>query len=165
MYDLERVTKEFSDTLEKAGCKLDVPVTINGRLTSTLGRVIYRGNNPYKVEFSKQFLGTSTDDCIYQVILHEAAHFIAAKRSGVCHHHDGYFKQICAEIGCTNDQTKTHVERTVALEKIYKYVVYCPKCGPIAGYQRWSKTLDHLDECSCKSCGSLKLYYTEGEKA
>ena len=125
MYDIERVTKEFSDTLEKAGCKLDVPVTINGRLTSTLGRVIYRGNNPYKVEFSKQFLGTSTDDCIYQVILHEAAHFIAAKRSGVCHHHDGYFKQICAEIGCTNDQTKTHVERTVALEKIYKYVVYC----------------------------------------
>lgn len=163
MYDLNKITQEFKETVEKAGCQLDVPVQINGRLTSTLGRVMYRGNIPFKVEFSKQFIDTSTDESVHQVILHEAAHYIAAKRSGVCHHHDGYFKMICAEIGCTNDQTKTHVERTVALEKIYKYVVYCPNCGPIGGFQRWCNTLANLKNCSCNKCNSHKLYYTEGD--
>ena len=159
-YNLTRITEEFKATVENAGCSLTVPVQINGRLTSTLGRVMYRGNIPFKVEFSKQFLDTSTDESIHQVILHEAAHYIAAKRSGICHHHDGYFKQICAEIGCTSDQTATHVERIVALEKVYRYTVNCKKCGIVGGYNRWCPTLENLDRCYCRKCGGDLTYTT-----
>ena len=157
-YNLERVTKEFNAVCEKAGTPCKVPVTINGRLSRTLGRVCYTVNSTgyaksTKVEFSRQLLETSTDESIRDVILHEAAHYILTERTHEEHGHDSMFKKVCAEIGTTNDKTTTKVERTVAEESLYKYIVYCPTCKKVVGgYRRMCKTLQNLDNCYCNLC-------------
>ena len=167
MYDLERITKEFTEIVEKAGCEMNVPVSLNNRLTRTLGRVISERNKytnvtkNVKVEFSTNLVQTSSDKSIRSVIEHEACHYIATYRSKLPHGHDDYFRAICDEIGCTNNKTTTSVDRLVADEAIYKYTIYCPKCGVIGGYNRMTKTLQNLDLCGCKKCGSHKLTYKQ----
>lgn len=160
-YTIERVQKEFTDICNKAGVQVTSPISLNSRLTRTLGRVcmIRHGETVEneKVEFSKQLLETATDNTIWNVIAHEASHYIATVRTGEDHGHDTYFKSICAEIGTTNDGTKTHVERTVAEEQIYKYSVVCQNCGVIAHYHRMSKNLKNISSCYCKKCNSNNL--------
>lgn len=160
-YTIERIRKEFTEVCNKAGVDVTSPVVLNGRLTSTLGRVCMiscagKVEN-VKVEFSKQLLATATDASIEAVLKHEAAHYIANARTHVNHKHDSYFKAVCAEIGTDNDGTTTDVERTVSNDEIYKYTVYCENCGPIAYYHRMSKTLKNLSSCSCKKCGTHNL--------
>lgn len=110
-----------------------------------------------KVEFSKQLLETTTDETIESVIKHEAAHYIVTARTHEAHSHDSLFKAVCAEINCTNDTPKTHVERTVSAEQVYKYTVVCPNCGEIAHYHRMSKNLKNISSCYCKKCNSNNL--------
>lgn len=160
-YSIERVRTEFTAICNKAGVQVTSPITLNGRLTRTLGRVcmVRRGETVEneKVEFSKQLLETATDNTIWNVIAHEASHYIATARTHKAHGHDAYFRSICAEVGTTNDGTKTHVERTVAEEQVYKYTVVCPNCGPIAHYHRMSKNLRNISFCYCKKCNSNNL--------
>ena len=167
MYDLERVQNEVKETLVKANASLltNVPIQLNGRLTRCLGRIMYRGANgkvyPTRIEFSKLLLEDTHDETIYQVILHECAHYIAWYRTGERHGHDLLFKQICAEIGCTNDGAKCDIEELRSAEQHYKYAIYCPNCGFIGGYSRWSNTLESLPYCTCKKCGSQELSYVK----
>lgn len=161
MYTIERVQREFTDICSKAGVQVTSPITVNGRLTRTLGRVcmVRRGETVEneKVEFSKQLLETATDDTIWNVIAHEASHYIATARTHKAQGHNAYFRSICAEVGTTNDGTKTHVERTVSAEQVYKYTVICPNCGEIAHYHRMSKNLKNISSCYCKKCNSNNL--------
>ena len=165
MYDIERVKKEFIEILDQTGTKYEnEPISINSRLTRTLGRVCYkphyRGERVIvdRVEFSKQLLDTSTDKSIRDVIEHEACHFIATKRSGTNHGHDAYFKSICAEIGCKNDKTSTKVERTVEERTLFKYTVYCNTCKKDVGhYSRLGRNLQHLESCYCSTCKEHNL--------
>lgn len=119
----------------KMNMEIDVPILVNSRLTRTLGRVTHQRVNyaykPIKIEFSKQLLETGTDESIYQVALHELAHYIATRRSGENEGHNAYFKSICAEIGCYEDKTQTKVERTV--EVAAKYDIFCSCCGKKIG--------------------------------
>lgn len=161
-YDLNRVQLEFREVCRKAGAKtgLTVPIRLNGRLTRTLGRVHQEYNATEGryistlVEFSKQLLETSTDKSIHDVIMHEAAHLIITDRTGESHGHDKAFKAVCAEIGTDNDGTCTKVERTVEEKALYKYQIFCPTCHKfIGGYSRKCRTIDHIEDCFCKSCG------------
>lgn len=160
-YDLSRVQREFTNICNKAGVQVTSPISLNGRLTRTLGRVcmVRRGETVEneKVEFSKQLLETTTDSTIESVIKHEAAHYIVTARTHESHGHDSIFKAVCAEIGTTNDTPKTHVERTVSAEQVYKYTVVCPNCGPISHYHRMSKNLKNISSCYCKKCNSNNL--------
>lgn len=62
---------------------------MNGRLSRTLGRVIMGTEwGIAKMEFSKEFLNTSTDG-------HEWAHYYVTKTTGVNHEHDQEFKKVC----------------------------------------------------------------------
>jgi predicted SprT family Zn-dependent metalloprotease len=161
MYNLERVRKEFTAICNKAGVQVTSPISLNGRLTRTLGRVcmVRRGDvvENEKVEFSKQLLETTTDATIDSVIKHEAAHYIVTARTHEAHGHDSLFKAVCAEIGTANDGTTTKVERTIAEDKIYKYSVVCPNCGIIGHYHRMSKNLKNISLCYCKTCNSHNL--------
>ena len=89
MYTLDKIENQFKGICAKAGVSCNVPITINSRLTRTLGRVVINNSigatdtwKPIKVEFSKQFIETSSDASIEDVIKHEAAHFIATSRTG-----------------------------------------------------------------------------------
>ena len=167
MYNLERVQNEVLETFKKANVSLlaNVPIQLNGRLTRCLGRVMYRSISgktyPTRIEFSKLLLEDTHDETIHQVILHECAHYIAWYRTGERHGHDAMFKQICAEIGCTNDGAKCDVEELRTAEKHYKYAIYCPNCGFIGGMSRWGSTLENLPYCTCKKCGSEELSYVQ----
>jgi len=164
-YTIDRVKEEFYKICKNANVECSIPITLNTRLSRTLGRVFCEYKHGKYIatsaEFSSHFLETSTDESIYSVIQHEACHYIATTRSGNHHGHDSYFKAICKEIGCTNDGTQTHVERTVAAIDVYKYLVYCPNCGEIGHYNRWCKTLKELSYCTCKNCCSQELWYEE----
>lgn len=164
MYTLDKIEIQFKGICAKAGVSCNVPITINSRLTRTFGRVI---NNyiratetwrPTKVEFSKQFIETSSDASIEDVIKHEAAHFIANSRTGKNCGHNSYFKKVCAEIGTTNDGTTTKVERTVDESSLYKYAIYCDTCNKvIGGKSRMCRTIKEIKFCTCKACNTSNL--------
>ena len=165
MYDLDRVRHEF----RRACLQAKVPVRsledikINGRLTSTHGRVTSQwmpevgGYLPIKVEFSKRMLDNATDESIKQVILHEAAHYIATYRTHADHGHDSYFKAVCEEIGCTASKASGNLEYKTAPTGLYKYLVVCPNCGVIGRYQRKCRTIESIGICFCKTCKSNQL--------
>ena len=166
MFTLEMIQSELNRLSESVGDTFNIPVSINARLTRTLGRVMQHTCGGHctsdRMEFSKQFLETSTEESIKSVIAHEWAHYYATKITGESHGHDAYFKKVCAMVGCTNDKPQTKVERTVSEEKLSKYVVYCSDCGEAIGYfSRMCATLQNIDQCSCKRCGGAKLYYTQ----
>ena len=167
MFGIKEITKYCEELSKRVNDTFNVPVFLNGRLTRTLGRAFSEniGNDvwvPTKLEFSKRFLETSTEECIKSVIEHEWAHYYTVKRTKENHGHDAVFKATCKMIGCTNDGTTTHVDRTVAEEKLHKYTVYCPHCNePIGFYDRMCPTLKNIKMCECSKCGSDNLYYTQ----
>jgi predicted SprT family Zn-dependent metalloprotease len=166
MYDLNKIEARCKELSATVGDTFDIPVQLNGRLTRTLGRVHQEKRNgkwhSVKMEISKALLATATDESVCSVIDHEWAHYYVTKLTGESHGHDAEFKKVCAMIGCSNDGVVTKVERTVADEKISKYVVYCPTCGEAIGYfSRMCSTLQHIDECTCKRCNGGNLYYVQ----
>lgn len=161
-WTVDRITAKCTEFSTMVGDTYDCPITLNGRLSRTLGRVIMTEDQgrvkPIKMEFSKEFLNTSTDASIVSVIGHEWAHYYITKTTGINHEHDQEFKKTCALIGCTNDKAKTEVERTVEPEALYKYIVYCPDCNSTIGmYKRMCPTLRNIDSCSCGLCGGQNL--------
>ena len=166
MFTLEMIKDELNKLSNSVGDTFNIPVSINSRLTRTLGRVMQykQGKKCWsdRMEFSKQFLETSTDECVKSVIEHEWAHYYTVKRTGESHGHDAEFKATCRMIGCTNDGTKTHVDRTVAEEFLHKYTVYCPHCDKAIGfYDRMCPTLKRIKDCVCTECGCDDLFYTQ----
>ena len=90
--------------------KLTVPVKINSRLSSTLGRVKYEWVNPYKetvrptiIEFSKSFLENGSEESIDSVIKHECAHYCVTIQTDKRQGHNKIFKDMCHRLGTNND--------------------------------------------------------------
>jgi predicted SprT family Zn-dependent metalloprotease len=166
MFTLEDIKKELNKLSAMVGDEFDIPVALNGRLTRTLGRVHSECTNgvwyPVRMEFSKQFLETSTEECVISVIQHEWAHYYVTKSTHESHGHDATFKAVCARIGCENDGTKTRVERTVAESTVYKYQIWCPTCKKyISGLNRMCKSLREIQNYECKVCGNAGLSYVQ----
>jgi len=167
MLSLAEVKKHVVAAFAEAGYNFydyNIEVSINSRLTTTLGRCSYRKVNgipkPYLIEISRQLLETSTDKSVIDVIYHEAAHALTAIETQEVHHHDKVFKAMCARIGTTNDGCKAKdLEHTVDESKIYKYFVICEHCGQVVGkYQRAGKVIKNLSFYHCLDCkGNLKV--------
>lgn len=165
-YSLSKIQEEVKAACNKAGVELTVPVTLNGRLTKTLGRVKYVKNNitgytkATAIEFSKQLVESAADGSIKDVILHECAHYVVTTRTHEAHGHDNIFKSVCAELGTTNDGISTDVKWAVPDSHLYKYQIYCPTCDSIvANYNRKGKIINNIDSCKCGRCkqGGLKV--------
>jgi predicted SprT family Zn-dependent metalloprotease len=150
---------------EKAGAgdfdSYNIEVSINKRLSRTLGRCFSCGDVVEKIEISYRLLETTTLSDILEVIKHECAHALVVIETGEAHKHDAVFKSMCKRIGCSRDCAKGAVHRTVSEDKIYKYTVICPTCGVIGGKSRMSKNLKDIENCYCKKCGSYGLSYTQ----
>lgn len=138
----ERITELCVEYCGRCGVAFDSPVVINGRLTRTLGRCFYKRSesiwSPTKIEISRRLLEVSTDECIEAVIAHECAHYVTCAVTHEDHGHDATFKFYCSQIGAdVNTTSYTNLKLTKANEEIYKYTVYCKKCGKIvAGRSR-----------------------------
>lgn len=167
----EELTKRCSDVCAIVGIKLTVPVKINSRLSSTLGRVKYEWVNPYKetvrpiiIEFSKSFLENGSEESIDAVIKHECAHYCVTIQTDKRHGHDQVFKNMCHKFGTDNDGYRyNNLGEEKDTSKSKKYAVFCESCGYLGGYSRMCATLKAIDrgECSCKKCGSHKIYYKQ----
>lgn len=161
-WTVEEIKSYMQELAASVGLEFYTPVKINGRLTKTLGRVIaipyFNHYGPECVEFSKQFLETSTDESIKQVIQHEFCHWAVLVETGKVHHHDATFKAMCRKIGCSADQPVTKVERTVSDDKLFKYIVRCKDCGNELHYNRAGKVVKHPDWYGCGKCsGDLEV--------
>lgn len=166
MWNEAKLRAEIENTLARVGMKLPSSafVRINSRLSSTLGRTIMEENlktkncRPIGFEFSKKMCELSTDDFIVQIIRHEVAHWIVTTREKRLEGHSPYFKRVCAEIGCIEDNSRTKQHGN------FKYDLICETCGDIVGqYQRRSKTLKAAvaGRCRCLKCNGDKFRVKE----
>lgn len=158
MWTIQEIKNYLQELAKNVDLVYNTPVKINGRLTKTLGRVIaepatFNSYKPEVIEFSKQFLETSTDESVRQVIMHEFAHWAVLVETGEVHGHDAIFKAMCRKIGCEANRPQTKVERTVSDDKIYKYIVKCKDCGNEVHYNRAGKVVKHPDFYGCGKCG------------
>lgn len=180
MYTLTRVIEEFTDICNKAKVEVNVPIELNNRLSTTLGRVRFRRFGDYNyiavtVQFSTKFITNATDEEIWNVIAHEAAHYIILERYNENHNHDQLFKEVCKEIGCSNDKARYQLSKETE-DRLYKkdqsntkvksnvnakYVIYCPHCGVVGVRQRMCKALKELEHYRCSKCDSNELYYKQ----
>lgn len=157
-WTVQKIEGYVDRILNKQGLTREFPVLINGRLTRTLGRVTTRAAVPVKMEFSRQFLETSSDNSIIEVILHESAHAIVALETKQNHGHDQVFKDVCARIGCSADEPQTEVERIVDVKS--KYEVWCDDCNAlISEFSRACKTTNAVKagHCNCGRCRGANL--------
>ena len=163
MWTIDRIKGELQKLCAADHIILDVPVSINGRLTRAMGRVIYEVINdiyvPKRIEFSRNLIENASDEDIIQVIKHEYVHFfLFTEDPTVNHNHDAVFKHKCAEIGCTHDKAAGYVEGFRDAEAKSKYEVWCDDCNDIIGtYARKCKTLNNIAYCTCGRCGSKNL--------
>lgn len=159
---IERVREILNELAESKGITIKVPVTVNGRLTRTLGRVMVTVTRSTgyveanSIEFSRQLLETTSEKSIISVIKHEFAHYYLAETTHENHGHGPLFKQVCHSIGCDNDGISTTVERIVAVNS--KYDVFCSCCGEKVGeFSRACKTTQNPTLYSTKCCGATLI--------
>lgn len=143
-WTVDRIIELCKEYCQKCNVIFNAPVSINGRLKKTLGRCFYDGFEgnyyPTRMEFSKQFLETATEETIKNVIAHECAHYVTTAITHEAHGHDHVFKYYCHQIGTTNDTPTTKVKTIKPKEEIYKYTFYCECCGKfVAGRHRACK--------------------------
>ena len=115
MWTIDRVIDELNKLAEADGLgRIDVPIIVNSRLSTTLGRVKYmRVGGAYmakSIEFSKALLDSATDNDIINVIKHEYVHYYLVETTNENHKHDALFKRKCMEIGCTHNKTRNYLE-------------------------------------------------------
>ena len=161
-WSIQEIEEYMRELANDIGLVYDTPIKINRRLTRTLGRVIsepamFDSYKPLVVEFSKQFLETSTDESVRQTVMHEFAHWAVLVETGQPHGHDAEFKAMCRKIGCDFNKAHTHVERTVSNDKIFKYTVRCNECGNEVHFNRAGKTVKYVHWYNCGRCGCPDL--------
>ena len=163
MLNEKEITILCQEICTKVGYDFTIPVKINKRLTSTLGRVSWIKTNGFVrstlMEFSYKFLCTATIDSIQDVIAHECAHYLVIAETHENHGHDTIFKEMCAKINCINDGAICHsLSRTVPETEIYKYFAICDDCKKIVGkYYRAGKVVQHPEHFNCKCGGNIHI--------
>ena len=162
MWTVERITELCIKYCKRCDVIFNSPVVINNRLTRTLGRCFYirigEVWNPTKIEISKQLLETSTDKSIKAVIAHECAHYVACALTHKNHGHDSTFRFYCEKIGTINDTAVySDLERTTTNEEIYKYTLYCSKCGKFVGGRSRACRITKEPENFYTKCCNVKI--------
>ena len=154
---IEQVREFCHKTAEKHGYEITAPILANGRLTSTLGRVIlWEDTGVEKIEFSKRLLAEASDEDIIEVILHELAHVFVWEDTWEAHGHDCLFKQKCKELGLSDDAAKaTSSHEILKTEEKPKYSIYCSKEHTLLETRaRACKTTRYPELYICPDCGA-----------
>lgn len=162
---ITKLQNEVNKALKKGNCKVSCPVSINNRLTRTLGRAIFTRQGgrwtSVRIEFSGSMIKNVTEASIMEVLLHEVAHVVANYRTGWNEGHNNIFKMVCHELGTYNDGCTTTLEYKNNVKPTFRFEVLCPNCGIIGKYQRMGKTLKVIDRCRCAKCGNNNLTLKE----
>lgn len=152
--------KIVNDILSNNGFDFEVPVSINGRLSTTLGRARFSVNpntgryRAVDIELSKNLLLTAKDEDIINIIKHECAHIIIQHGATQNYGHNNKFKEVCARLNCSFDEPACAPQ--IANYDNFKYVMECKNCGHKEGFARKRKFFDVINLCVCSSCRATR---------
>lgn len=127
-----------------------IPVSINNRLSSVLGRY-FRGDN--RIEISgKYFRNASTQD-IMSTIVHEICHQVSSTAG-----HSKEWKVIANNVSQNTPYSITRLheldrETLSALQKDKPYILECVNCGDRCGYTKQTKVYKDYINYRCGCCG------------
>ena len=160
--EIEDIIKEF--LWENYKLELKIPISINGRLTSVMGRFTwkkYKGftvdgrvGEPVDIQISKKYLQYGSKDDIVDTIKHEAVHY-ALFVKGLPHSDgDKHFEEELKRLGVTATETSSYkFPRNVRVytckcegdnEHIFLRTItpsYCTACGKNLIYKEKRKEL------------------------
>lgn len=160
MFNLEEIKQIYNELSTEYGDTFDIPVYAGNLATGVLGETrIINGRSrrqPQAITLSKTLLEYGTREQVIGVAKHEWVHYYLAKRQHYGTPHDAAFKAMANRIGIS-DKAKANIKNL--REHLYKYTLYCPKCGCLGGYNKMCKTLENISKYECCHCGSDKLYY------
>lgn len=156
--DITKVREICYTKAREFGYNLYCPVLENKRFSKTLGRVTWDEEGELeKIEFSTLLLTSATDEAIMNTILHELAHAFVYLETGEIHGHDAEFRSMCHRLGTIDDRAhsksftlKDGIEQP---QTLYKYSIYCPKCGKLIGHRsRKCKIITNPEQYFSKCC-------------
>lgn len=120
---LVQIAKQF--TKEEYNLKLDIPIKINNRLKTTLGRYrATRTGEPKQIDVSGKLLTYADDRVAISVIKHEAVHFALNKLNKPYRDGEPYFEN---ELIRLNLPSSTKRERAILFVG-EKYIFHCKQC-------------------------------------
>lgn len=157
--DIRRVLKECDDKYYQYNSKAHtLPIKINSRLVTTLGRFFYekQGNRyirPVKFDFNKVlFEGKLDDNYIRNVVIHEYCHYIVNTITGRPIKHGREFKLMCVKLGIPPSAYTEHNEdlnKNIDL----RYELICSKCRDLIG-QRVKLNREFIDNSVSSCCNA-----------
>lgn len=163
-WTVEDIRKECINFCNKAGVDFgNTPVVINRNTVKRLGACHYaRRNgkwNPTKIEISALLLTYGTHEEVIDTIGHECCHFIAIATTHEDHGHDELFYSYCRKLGVNPARTNNVDFYSKHSDKVFKYSVYCPKCGKfLGGYTKMCSVTKNPELYFSKCCrSSLKV--------
>lgn len=130
---------EYSQKYVKDNFNIDltVPIEVNGRLSSALGRFIsYRGQ-PRKIELSKTLLEDYDANTIFDVLNHELIHYALCTLKKPYHDHQAYFIDTCKKLNVS-------LSGVIQAKRVYQYQCDCRILE--------SPTRKHLKHYHCADC-------------
>lgn len=136
---------------------LDIPITINGRLTSTLGRFRYNRHEAVGIELSKNLITYNDISSIMSVALHEAVHY-ALYELGLPNS-DGHpvFENELKKHSIVSNYNKNTNLKFLTLKTMVLY-----KCGCEDNIHTRQKALLKKYRYHCTKCGEdLEFYKKE----
>ena len=133
---------------------VDIPISINSRMTTTLGRVVFKkvGSKyyPTKIEYSPNILNLN-DEMALDVIKHELAHYMVLIDTKQNHQHDQVWKHYAIALG-TSPKATYKLDKSLSKED-YKYEVVCSACGRVMGrYKRRGSVVKHPGRYKSNCC-------------
>ena len=124
---------------------VDVDFFLNPRLSSSLGRCIYKEKTVVRLELQSKFFLLGNESDIKNTICHELIH-----SSTLCGH-TGLWLQY-AKIMNKHGYDIHRTSRVDIHPQIYKYEVYCPKCGKTWKRKTLSKAVKFPYTYQCPVC-------------
>ena len=153
--------EKYSDNICKEYGFKTVPISLNNRLQTTLGRTIaVYGEHSAKtlgIQISGRLANYGTETEIKRVVRHELAHYFATNESQAFHGHDKYWKTWAIKLKVP-PTPYTSVSETYKQQcaKEYKYQVVCPKCGRVLKrYKTKCRPIRYPSDYTSTCCGAL----------
>lgn len=115
--DVRSYAKNFLK--ESYDIDLDIPVELNGRLSSSLGRFIHTSSRAVKMDFSKNLIKYYEMEEIIGTIKHECVHYALFLKNKPFDDGDDYFEKELKKHGAPSTMTSVH------RGKIHEYKCDC----------------------------------------
>ena len=154
MNNLDQLVKEVKQDMKKWNVPYtNIPITLNSRLSKSLGRCKFKNGQAYEIDIQKQYFLTGNREDVKNTICHELIH--SAKECATCKHKGmwAHYANIMNKHGY-NIQifSNPEYEHKKTMTDLFYFEVYCPKCKKSTIRKRASKMVEHPELWMCANC-------------